>query len=117
MNVIQLAYRPNLFEVHKIFCARLEDIMKEENTTSFEVKDYAHDVDSFQFHYLLWLCGYHKTKFRLNERFRNLINNPLFQENDFVTYLKEIESFLLKREMYEMLSVFTKTNPELIKSL
>lgn len=100
----------NRKEIYDVFCMRLETAIKGEIVMSSIEEDYAHNVDSFQYHYLLYLCCFHKTRFSLNERFRNLINDPLFKLDDLALFLREIELFLLKKEMYEALSVFVKTN-------
>lgn len=73
-------------------------------------KSYANHIDYFQFHYSRYLCGFVKTRHRTFEEYRALKQNPLFNESDYQLFLKEIEAFLLDREMYENLVLFVKTN-------
>lgn len=94
------------------FTSRLDFLINncDYNKVSQETKKYVNCIDYFQFHYVRYLCGYESTRRRTFEELKNITECKQFSGEDFSNFLGEIERFLLKRELYEALAKFSKTN-------
>jgi uncharacterized protein YnzC (UPF0291/DUF896 family) len=77
---------------------------------TYEETHYFDNIDFFQQCYIEYLYGNTKTRHRLFDQYRLLKDNQLFNLSDWKLFLKEIENYLLERELYESLILFRETN-------
>jgi len=112
-------YKPLSRAIYKEFSKRLPELYDSSFDGNINQKeaDYANAVDFFQFHYVRYLCGFEKTRRIVFEEFADIQKCELFNEKDYNCFLREIERFLLERELYEAMQEFKKTNRLLKKRL
>lgn len=98
-------------DIYSIFLKRWEEeILSELKET--ERNRYKKATILFQFHYVFYLCGYEPGPEKAVSEFKALTAHALFKKDHTVSIFGEIEQFLIDREAYEALSLFTKINDE-----
>jgi hypothetical protein len=110
-----LDYTPTISirEIYKIFLKRWEEeILSEVKET--ENNRYKKAMIFFQFHYVFYLCGYDPNLEKVAVEFKALTTDVHFKQEDATAIFGEVEKFLIEREAYEALILFTKTNSEFL---
>jgi hypothetical protein len=107
--------KKSLMEFGRHMPERLDWAVK--NRQSYDIKCLCNRLDYLEFHYIQYLTYKHKTLHRIFYEARLAKKTVLFKLEYVTMILDEIESYILKSELYELMPRFLNSKKSLLKML